>query len=40
MTSMLGFTENIVGAWQLVRKTGRLHVKVLLAAKRSNNSQF
>uniref|UniRef100_A0AC35G4N1 Globin family profile domain-containing protein n=1 Tax=Panagrolaimus sp. PS1159 TaxID=55785 RepID=A0AC35G4N1_9BILA len=28
MTSMLGFTENIVGAWQLARKTGRLHVKV------------
>ncbi|CAD5217250.1 unnamed protein product [Bursaphelenchus xylophilus] len=28
MTSMLGFTENIIGAWQLARKTGRLHTKV------------
>lgn len=26
-TSMLGFTENLAGAWQLVRKTARLHVK-------------
>ncbi|KAL3090328.1 hypothetical protein niasHS_006780 [Heterodera schachtii] len=28
MTLMIGFTENLVGAWQLVRKTGRLHAKV------------
>uniref|UniRef100_A0A915EJS0 Uncharacterized protein n=1 Tax=Ditylenchus dipsaci TaxID=166011 RepID=A0A915EJS0_9BILA len=28
LTSMVGFTENLVGAWQLVRKTGRLHAKV------------
>ncbi|CAD5212488.1 unnamed protein product [Bursaphelenchus okinawaensis] len=28
MTSMLGFTENLIGAWQLARKTGRLHTKV------------
>nr|CDJ96351.1 Protein GLB-12 [Haemonchus contortus] len=26
-TTMLGFTENLSGAWQLVRKTGRIHVK-------------
>ncbi|EYB84162.1 hypothetical protein Y032_0322g2449 [Ancylostoma ceylanicum] len=26
-TSMLGFTENLSGAWQIVRKTGRIHVK-------------
>ncbi|VDM65706.1 unnamed protein product, partial [Strongylus vulgaris] len=26
-TSMVGYTENLVGAWQLVRKTGRIHVK-------------
>ncbi|KAK5973600.1 GLOBIN domain-containing protein, partial [Trichostrongylus colubriformis] len=25
-TTMLGFTENLSGAWQLVRKTGRIHV--------------
>lgn len=25
---MIGFTENLIGAWQLVRKTGRLHAKV------------
>ncbi|RCN39183.1 hypothetical protein ANCCAN_14908 [Ancylostoma caninum] len=24
---MLGFTENLSGAWQIVRKTGRIHVK-------------
>lgn len=28
MTLMVGFTENLAGAWQLVRKTGRLHAKV------------
>ncbi|KAI3409763.1 hypothetical protein GPALN_006140 [Globodera pallida] len=28
MTLMIGFTENLAGAWQLVRKTGRLHAKV------------
>ncbi|CAB3411372.1 unnamed protein product [Caenorhabditis bovis] len=27
LMSMLGFTENLTGAWQLVRKTGRSHVK-------------
>ncbi|KJH47910.1 hypothetical protein DICVIV_05977 [Dictyocaulus viviparus] len=26
-TTMLGYTENLSGAWQLVRKTGRTHVK-------------
>ncbi|KAE9547618.1 hypothetical protein FO519_009171 [Halicephalobus sp. NKZ332] len=36
MTSMLGFTENIVGAWQLVRKTGRLHVKVKFLEENQN----
>jgi hypothetical protein len=25
---MIGFTENLVGALQLVRKTGRLHAKI------------
>ena len=36
MTSMLGFTENIVGAWQLARKTGRLHVKVSFLEENQN----
>ena len=36
MTSMLGFTENIVGAWQLARKTGRLHVKVSFLQENQN----
>ncbi|CAD6194456.1 unnamed protein product [Caenorhabditis auriculariae] len=27
LTSMLGYTENLTGAWQLVRKTGRSHVR-------------
>ncbi|CAJ0607526.1 unnamed protein product [Cylicocyclus nassatus] len=27
ITSMVGYTENLGGAWQLVRKTGRIHVK-------------
>ncbi|CAJ0568696.1 unnamed protein product, partial [Mesorhabditis spiculigera] len=27
VTSMLGFTDNVAGAWQLVRKTGRSHVR-------------
>lgn len=27
LTSMLGTSENLTGAWQLVRKTGRSHVK-------------
>ncbi|VDN35971.1 unnamed protein product, partial [Cylicostephanus goldi] len=27
ITSMVGYTENLSGAWQLVRKTGRIHVK-------------
>ena len=27
MTTFLGFTENILGAWQLVRKAGRMHTK-------------
>uniref|UniRef100_A0A7E4ZXU0 GLOBIN domain-containing protein n=1 Tax=Panagrellus redivivus TaxID=6233 RepID=A0A7E4ZXU0_PANRE len=35
-TSMLGFTENIVGAWQLVRKTGRLHCKVAFMEENQN----
>uniref|UniRef100_A0A1I7YWT2 GLOBIN domain-containing protein n=1 Tax=Steinernema glaseri TaxID=37863 RepID=A0A1I7YWT2_9BILA len=26
-TSMLGYTENVLGAWQLIRKTGRAHTK-------------
>lgn len=25
---MIGSTENLTGAWQLARKTGRLHAKV------------
>ncbi|KAI6197090.1 hypothetical protein M3Y94_01184000 [Aphelenchoides besseyi] len=36
MTSMLGFTENIIGAWQLVRKTGRLHCKVSFLVQNQN----
>jgi len=28
MTTMVGFVENLLGAWQLVRKTGRLHAKI------------
>ncbi|KAI6198274.1 hypothetical protein M3Y99_01889200 [Aphelenchoides fujianensis] len=36
MTSMLGFTENIIGAWQLVRKTGRLHCKVPFLVQNQN----
>uniref|UniRef100_A0A915CH43 Globin family profile domain-containing protein n=1 Tax=Parascaris univalens TaxID=6257 RepID=A0A915CH43_PARUN len=27
LTNMLGYTENLLGAWQLVRKTGRAHIK-------------
>uniref|UniRef100_A0A0N5C2G4 GLOBIN domain-containing protein n=1 Tax=Strongyloides papillosus TaxID=174720 RepID=A0A0N5C2G4_STREA len=27
LTTMLGLTENLVGAWQLIRKTGRSHTK-------------
>ncbi|KAK0393606.1 hypothetical protein QR680_000305 [Steinernema hermaphroditum] len=26
-TSMLGYSENVLGAWQLIRKTGRAHTK-------------
>lgn len=36
MTLMLGFTENIMGAWQLVRKTGRSHVKVPFLVENQN----
>lgn len=38
MTSMLGFTENLAGAWQLARKTGRLHTKVPFLVE--NQNQF
>ncbi|KAI1718541.1 hypothetical protein Ddc_09179 [Ditylenchus destructor] len=38
ITSMIGFTENLIGAWQLVRKTGRLHAKV--AFLESNQNQL
>ncbi|KAF8360401.1 glb-12 [Pristionchus pacificus] len=27
ITSMLGVSENLTGAWQLIRKTGRVHAK-------------
>ncbi|PAV92587.1 hypothetical protein WR25_14615 [Diploscapter pachys] len=27
LTSMIGYTENLTGAWQLIRKTGRSHVR-------------
>ncbi|VDM39606.1 unnamed protein product [Toxocara canis] len=27
LTNMVGYTENVLGAWQLVRKTGRAHTK-------------
>ncbi|PIO62736.1 hypothetical protein TELCIR_15692 [Teladorsagia circumcincta] len=37
-TSMLGFTENLSGAWQLVRKTGRIHVKLNFLEQ--NQNQF
>lgn len=33
---MLGFTENLIGAWQLVRKTGRLHAKVAFLEENLN----
>uniref|UniRef100_A0A914DHK7 Uncharacterized protein n=2 Tax=Acrobeloides nanus TaxID=290746 RepID=A0A914DHK7_9BILA len=36
MTSMLGYTENLMGAWQLARKTGRLHGKVQFLAENQN----
>lgn len=28
LIAMIGSTENLTGAWQLVRKTGRLHSKI------------
>ncbi|KAK6038847.1 hypothetical protein COOONC_23648, partial [Cooperia oncophora] len=37
-TNMLGFTENVSGAWQLVRKTGRIHVKQSFLEQ--NQNQF
>ncbi|KAK6024882.1 hypothetical protein OSTOST_09240 [Ostertagia ostertagi] len=37
-TTMLGFTENLSGAWQLVRKTGRIHVKLNFLEQ--NQNQF
>ncbi|VDL76845.1 unnamed protein product [Nippostrongylus brasiliensis] len=37
-TTMLGYTENLSGAWQLVRKTGRIHVKQGFLEQ--NQSQF
>jgi hypothetical protein len=39
MTSMLGFTENIIGAWQLARKTGRLHTKVPFLMQHQNQME-
>ncbi|CAK5074466.1 unnamed protein product [Meloidogyne enterolobii] len=36
MTLMIGFTENLAGAWQLVRKTGRLHAKVPFLEQNQN----
>ncbi|VDO25172.1 unnamed protein product [Brugia timori] len=27
LTNMIGYTENLIGAWQLARKTGRAHSK-------------
>ncbi|CAI4232849.1 unnamed protein product [Auanema sp. JU1783] len=36
VTTMLGYTENLTGAWQLVRKTGRSHVKQTFLQENQN----
>uniref|UniRef100_A0A0K0ES06 GLOBIN domain-containing protein n=1 Tax=Strongyloides stercoralis TaxID=6248 RepID=A0A0K0ES06_STRER len=36
LTTMLGLTENLVGAWQLIRKTGRSHTKQLFLENNQN----
>ncbi|MFH4974764.1 hypothetical protein AB6A40_001473 [Gnathostoma spinigerum] len=30
LTNLLGYTENLLGAWQLVRKTGRMHTRLAI----------
>ena len=37
---MLGHTENVLGAWQLVRKTGRLHTKVPFLVQSQNQLEL
>ncbi|VDK79176.1 unnamed protein product [Anisakis simplex] len=36
---MLGYTENLLGAWQLVRKTGRAHTKQPFLGENQNSQQ-
>lgn len=36
---MIGFTENLSGAWKLVQKTGRLHAKIPFMSENLNQLQ-
>ncbi|VDM97495.1 unnamed protein product, partial [Onchocerca ochengi] len=39
LTSMIGYTENLLGAWQLARKTGREHSRISFLEINQNNEK-